>query len=106
MRLIIVLPFLALLQACAFQPQQAASIEDYCSSVAKEAAWYEAQRGAGVSRIDLKAHVGFNLGPLYPIQEIRAMHKVIDWVYDGTVSVETIKGTCVVQRVAGTWFTA
>lgn len=91
------------LAACAFQPQKAASIDDYCSSVAKEAAWYAVQRDAGVSRVDLKAQVGFNLGPLYPLREIRAMHKVIDWVYDGYTSVVVETG-CVAQRTDDTWF--
>lgn len=106
MRIIPVLLVAVLLAACAFQPQKAASIDDYCSSVAREAAWYEAQKAAGVSRGDLKAHVGFNLGPIYPIREIKAMHKVIDWVYDGYVTSATIEGACVVERHAGTWFDA
>lgn len=103
MRLITVLICLAALTACAFQPQQAASIEDYCSSVAKEAAWYEVQKTAGVSRVDLKAQVGFTLGPIYPIREILAMHKVIDWVYEGYTPVVVETG-CVAQRTDGTWF--
>ena len=102
MRNVIVLTA-AVLAACSFQPQQAASIEDYCSSVAREAAWYEVQRAAGVQRSDLKAQVGFKLGPMYPIREILAMHKVIDWVYDG-YHVLTIENGCVVQRTDGTWF--
>lgn len=102
MRLITVL-ICAALAACAFQPQQAASIEDYCSSVAKEAAWYEVQQAAGVSRSELKAQVGFKLGPIYPIREILAMHKVIDWVYDGYTPFVVETG-CVAQRTEGTWF--
>lgn len=104
MRMTTVFLCCAALAACAFQPQQAGSIADYCSSVAKEAVWYEVQKEAGVQRIDLKAQIGFRLGPIYPIREIRAMHKVIDWIYDGYVTIDTIEGTCVVQRTDGTWF--
>lgn len=103
MRIIPVL-IIAGLAACAFQPQKAASIEDYCSSVAQEAAWYEVQRAVGVSRSELKAQVDFRLGPIYPIREILAMHMVIDWVYDGYATIGTIEGSCVVQRTDGTWF--
>lgn len=106
MRMTTVVLCCVVLAACAFQPQKAGSIDDYCSSVAKEAVWYEVQKEAGVLRRDLKAQIGFSLGPIYPLREIKAMHKVIDWVYDGYATIDTIQGTCVVQRTAGTWFTA
>lgn len=89
--------------SCAYVPEKAASIEDYCASAALESNRYVGAKDAGISRSELKAQIGFALGGVYPAREIRAMHAVVDMVYDGMPRAE-IERTCIVRRTNNTWF--